>query len=97
VPDPDGKSFKIGRVQNIHGEPLLAPWMRAWGSKPYYGCINHPDYLKLAFARADELFEMSGAIQHDDPTANGEAASWNQGEESWTPIDPSCIHHNRPS
>eukprot|EP01046_Picozoa_sp_COSAG06_P021610 COSAG06_NODE_1632_length_8855_cov_44.798310_10_plen_273_part_00 len=79
VPDPGG-TFLIGRIQNIHGEPLDAPWMRAWPSKPYYGCINHPDYLKLAFARGIELFEMSGAIQHDDPTANGEAASWDQGD-----------------
>jgi hypothetical protein len=35
VPDPDGR-YTIGRVKNIHGEPLDAPWMREWGSKPYY-------------------------------------------------------------
>lgn len=90
-PDPGGPKGKgtagaatIGRVLNIHGEQLTAPWMRAWDEGKggtAYGCINNPDYLKIAFEFAENLIRAGGdAIQHDDPTANGEAASWNGGD-----------------
>ena len=75
----------VGRVLNIHGEQLTAPWMRAWdGGKggTAYGCINNPDYLSIAFEFGASLITKVGgdAIQHDDPAANGEAVSWNAGD-----------------
>ena len=44
-----------GRVLNIHGQKLTAPWMRAWKSPRAYGCVNNPDYLKIAFDFAEAL------------------------------------------
>ena len=85
VPDSNGKTYATGRVLNVHGEPLVAPWMRSWKTKRPYGCVNNPDYKELAFARARLLVALgTSVIQHDDPTSNAEAVSWNNGnpEES---------------
>eukprot|EP01045_Picozoa_sp_COSAG04_P025062 COSAG04_NODE_3226_length_3027_cov_2.222678_2_plen_274_part_00 len=83
-PDADGQgdSFKEGRVVNIHGQPLTAPWMRTWTTPGHpYGCINSPSYLRAAFDFAAKLVGIGAdGLQHDDPTANGEAATWNGGD-----------------
>lgn len=80
-PDAEGK-YDQYRVQNIHGEPLVAPWMRAWKGEPRnYGCVGTPGYLQIAFDFGSNLLKLgSDAIQHDDPGANGEAATWNDGD-----------------
>ena len=44
-----GKARVMAHLQGVHGDPLVAPWMRAWPIKRYYGCVNNPDYLKIAF------------------------------------------------
>eukprot|EP01043_Picozoa_sp_COSAG02_P053431 COSAG02_NODE_5895_length_3956_cov_1.928442_5_plen_115_part_01 len=77
-PDAEGK-YDQYRVQNIHGRPLVAPWMRAWKGEPRnYGCVNNPSYLQIAFEFGSNLLKIgSDAIQHDDPGANGEASTWN--------------------
>ena len=80
-----GKSTtEVGRVLNIHGERLVAPWMRKWSSKPrYYGCVNNPDYLTIAFDFASHLLDIgSDGIQHDDPGSNFETTSWDGGDPS---------------
>jgi hypothetical protein len=82
-PHPSGNDTNtIGRVLNIHGERLVAPWMRQWSGAPrYYGCVNNPDYLKIAFDFGAKLLSLgSDGIQHDDPGANGEAVTWDQGD-----------------
>lgn len=79
--DTGKNTTAIGRVQNIHGQRLVAPWMRTWKQKRYYGCVNNPDYLRIAFDFASTLLDIgSDGIQHDDPGANGEAAQWNGGD-----------------
>jgi hypothetical protein len=84
LPDPgNSTSWQIGRMENIHGEKITAPWMRAWARTPNYGCINNPDYRKIAFDYASMLLTRgSDAIQHDDPATNGEAVNWNNGNTS---------------
>jgi hypothetical protein len=80
-PDAEGK-YDQYRVQNIHGRPLVAPWMRAWKGEPRnYGCVNNPGYLQIALDFGSNLLKIgSDAIQHDDPGANGEASTWNNGD-----------------
>lgn len=75
VPDPNTTdSFQIGRVLNIRGEPLVAPWLDFGNRSHYYGCVNNPAYKEIAFARLAELVRAgASSIQHDDPTANYEA------------------------
>ena len=80
TPDsPEKTTFEIGRVLNIHGEPLVAPWMGA--QQNYYGCVGNPDFLEIQYAFVDSLLDSgTGGIQHDDPAANGEAVSWGKGD-----------------
>ncbi len=80
IPDANGKTFKTGRILNINGETLVAPWMRNWTSRHAYGCVNNPAYKNLAFTRAKLLVSLgSNVIQHDDPTSNAEAVDWSGG------------------
>jgi hypothetical protein len=85
LPDPAGAAgaeatYRVGRMENIRGEPITAPWMRAWKTLPYYGCINNPDYVKIAYDMAKTLIDIgSDGIQHDDPASNGEAVAWDDG------------------
>ena len=81
IPDANGTTYQTGRVLNVHGEPLVAPWMRAWPTQHPYGCVNNPVYKTLAFARAKLLVVLgANAVQHDDPTSNAEAVSWSNGD-----------------
>ena len=62
IPDPNTtNSFKIGRVLNVHGEPLVAPWLDFGNRSHYYGCVNNPAYKAIAFARAAELVRAGAA------------------------------------
>ena len=82
VPDVNGSSWDVGRVVNVRGERLVAPWMRSWpGTRRYYGCVNSPAFKSAAFAFVDRLTH-SGAtsIQHDDAASNSEAVTWNGGD-----------------
>ena len=80
--DTGKTTTEVGRVLNIHGERLVAPWMRGWSSAPrYYGCVNNPQYLQIAYDFASQLLEIGADnIQHDDPGSNFEATSWNNGD-----------------
>ena len=83
VPDPGG-GFDIGRVENLYGQKISAPWMRAWPhGGPAWGCINNKDYLEIAFDRATELVQAgTDDIQHDDPESNGGVVTWDNGNAS---------------
>ena len=82
VPDTNTTdSFKIGRVQNVHGEPLVAPWLDFGNRSHFYGCVNNPAYKAIAFARVAALVRAgASSIQHDDPTSNLEATLWHGGD-----------------
>ena len=83
APDgPHASSWRTGRLLNIGGKPLVAPWMRSWPGEPRnYGCVNNPEYIRIAQAMAEGLVAAgAGGIQHDDPGSNFEAAGWNGGD-----------------
>ena len=79
----DNPTYRVGRVQNVLGELLSAPWIapgQFLPTSPNYGCVNAPEYRAIAFKFADFLLAEGGdAIQHDDPTMNGEAVTWSNG------------------
>ena len=57
--------------------------MRAWPHPPNWGCINNPNYLKIAFDHAAELLKAGAdAIQHDDPESNGGVVTWDNGNRT---------------
>ena len=82
---PDGPAiagkttFEVGRVLNLRGERMVAPWMGT--QENYYGCVGNPDFLTIQYAFVDSLLDSgTGGIQHDDPAANGEAVTWGKGD-----------------
>jgi hypothetical protein len=82
VPDKmDGPAtYDVGRIVDLHGQKLTAPWMRAWGIAPFYGCVNDPNYTAIVFHRAETLLQRgAAALQHDDPHVNAEAVKWKNG------------------
>ena len=79
--EPNATTYSIGRMRSMNRGLITAPWMRTWTNPPFWGCVNNPDYLKIAFARADELVAAGATlIQHDDPTMNEGATQWNGGD-----------------
>ena len=82
VPDnfTGAATYNVGRIENLYGQKLTAPWMRNWSVPPYYGCINSPVYTSIVFQRASKLVEFGSAgIQHDDPYCNADAVTWPDG------------------
>ena len=87
VPDAfDGiATYNIGRIVNLWGEKITAPWM-SWQPAPYYGCANNPAYQAIVLERALRLVQPIAAggvgscgLQHDDPWGNYEAVGWPRG------------------
>jgi hypothetical protein len=61
----------VGRVLDVDGRPVAAPWMRTWNPVPYRGCINNPDYRDIVNATVAALAAAHpAAIQHDDYDTN---------------------------
>lgn len=77
VPGSAKRSYEIGRIRDVHGNMLTAPWMRDWTVPPYWGCVNNPAYVNVS-KQFYELLIGSGSrlIQHDDPFMNLDAVSW---------------------
>ncbi len=79
-------TYTVGRILNLFGEKITAPWMVNFTPTPYYGCINNPLYRQLVMERAMKLLrpvEAGGVgacgLQHDDPWSNYESTTWPRG------------------
>ena len=79
-----GKSsatFMIGRVENIDGQLLTAPWMRGGKVQPYWGCVNKPEYRAVSLDYVDQALKTRpDGMQIDDPELNGGAMTWDHGD-----------------
>ena len=78
---PDSSStpptYNIGRVLDVHGDKVTAPWMRSWSPVPYWGCANNPAYQAIALARYKLLVDAGAdSIQHDDAGMNADATAY---------------------
>ena len=62
---------------NLNGEPVEAPWMRAWRGHILWECINNPAartaYLEYVKSQIDLRVKD---LQRDDPTMNHRATRW---------------------
>ena len=73
-------TYLAGRMLNVHGVRIGAPWMQQWSNPPKYGCINNPAYIDIVQAVVrSSLADGAISIQHDDPATNGGGVSWNKG------------------
>ena len=77
VPDePTGNTRRRGRIVDLEGNPVTAPWMRGWGER-YWGCVNSPEYRESYLAYAKRAIDAGcDALQMDDPRTNLAAVDW---------------------
>ncbi len=72
----DPNWFEKTVIKNLDGEPIIAPWKRAW--KPtLWGCVNVPE-LERGYLEYLKRYIDAGAevMQRDEPRANLLAVSW---------------------
>ncbi len=70
-------TYRLGRVRDIKGGFVTAPWMSMWTPAPYWGCVNSPEYRKIYLDCAKAMIEAGAdAIQTDDPTLNMSTLRW---------------------
>ena len=72
--DPDW--FQKVVIVNLDGEPIIAPWKRAW-NRTLWGCINNPE-LERGYIEYLKRYLDAGAqvMQRDEPGANANATRW---------------------
>ena len=75
-PDDDPDWFEKVVIKNLEGEPIIAPWKRAW-SRTLWGCVNVPE-LERGYLEYLERYIDAGAevMQRDEPRANLLAVRW---------------------
>ena len=63
-------------IVNLDGEPIIAPWKRAW-KRTLWGCINNPE-LERGYLEYLKRYIDAGAqgMQRDEPGANLNATRW---------------------
>jgi hypothetical protein len=71
-----GNTRRQGRILDINGNPVTAPWMRNWQGI-FWGCVNSPAYraIWLDSARAS----LAAGVDYfmvDDATMNTSAVDW---------------------
>jgi len=72
-----------GRARTFDGEPVVAPWMRAYGgpaSRSHYMCQNCPADVQARVDQALLMIEagVTDAFQHDDWYGNAQMLSFGQ-------------------
>ncbi len=77
VPDAPGSNERLrGRILDLDGNRVTAPWMRGWKGS-YWGCASSPEYRASYVAFANRAVDAgSDALQMDDPTMNMSAVNW---------------------
>lgn len=77
VPDAPGTNERLrGRILDLDGNRVTAPWMRGWQGS-YWGCANSPEYRDAYVAYARKALDAgTDGLQMDDPPMNRAAVSW---------------------
>jgi len=77
IPDPpDFRRRERGRILDLNGSRITAPWMRSWAD-PAWGCANSPEY-RAGFVEyaVRALAAGATALQMDDARMNMAAVAW---------------------
>jgi hypothetical protein len=77
LPDtPNSRSRQIGRIHNLEGKFVTAPWMRMWEGV-YWGCVNSPAFCRTLIEHAKLMLDGGAdVLQVDDPDFNVHAVKW---------------------
>ncbi len=74
-PDWPEMTRRRGRILDLDGRPVAAPWMRGW--EGYWGCVNSPDWRTSYLAYAKRSIDVGAeSLQMDDPPCNFAAVAW---------------------
>jgi hypothetical protein len=72
---PGLRTRKRGRIENLDGQLVCAPWMRSWNG--VWGCANSSEYARIFLDYARRCVDAgSDTLQVDDPAMNGHAVHW---------------------
>lgn len=75
VPDYPEQTRERGRILDLAGNRIAAPWMRRWNG--YWGCVNSPDWRAFYIAYAKKCLDIGAeCLQMDDPPCNFAAVAW---------------------
>jgi len=76
VPDAPGGGRQKGRITDLDGKLVTAPWMRAW-KDPAWGCVNSPQWRHSYLVWAKRCLDAgSDGLQMDDPRNNYGTVNW---------------------
>lgn len=76
VADHPGGGRQQGRLMDLDGNLVSAPWMRAW-KDPAWGCCNSTEWRASYLAAAKAALEAGADLfQMDDPVLNLGAMQW---------------------
>ncbi len=76
---PDSAEYTIrGRIQDVNGNKLVAPWMRNWNQKnAHWGCVNAPEFREVFYAKSRKLLDLGAyGLFVDDARFNDHAVEW---------------------
>jgi hypothetical protein len=78
MPDGGGAVTHLsGRICDVKGRFVTAPWMSEWTPVPYWGCVNSPEYRRIYLESVKKLIDAGvDAVQTDDPAFNIAAFNW---------------------
>ncbi len=75
VPDFPAETRERGRILDLDGNRVAAPWMRGWNG--YWGCANSPEWRASYLATAKKCLDIGAdCLQMDDPPCNLAAVAW---------------------
>jgi hypothetical protein len=76
---PDSMGYTVhGRIEDINGNKLTAPWMRNWKQKnSFWGCVNAPKFQEVFNKQSRKLIDLGAyGLFVDDARVNDHAVEW---------------------
>jgi hypothetical protein len=87
---PGLSSWDKGRMVDVHGNKISAPWMTWEGTS--WGCCSTEGWREAWMAWAKYYADLKpSSFQHDDQRMNGHAALWHPGKAGPNNTGPGCF------
>ncbi|AQQ72074.1 hypothetical protein SMSP2_02454 [Limihaloglobus sulfuriphilus] len=88
--EPGGDTWDKGRMVDVHGNKITAPWMTWEGTN--WGCCSTDGWREAWMAWAKYYADLKpSSFQHDDQRMNGHAVLWKPGKAGPNNTGPGCF------